>query len=275
MRVFWTGSISFGLVNIPIKLYMATKPREIHFHQLHRTDAGRVRYRMVCEVCGKELSREDIVKGFEYAKGHYTTFEEEELDAIADPATRTIDILDFVRLSELDPILYEKAYYAAPQPGAAKAYHLLREAMARTGRVALATFVLRAKTHLAVVRFLEQVLVLETLFFGDEVIPPADVPVEPATPTEREVSLALSLVEQLSVPFEARKYEDTYRQRLEEAIARKVEGHVVITAPSPQRAQIIDLMEALEASLQKTGAGMAFEAAIPESPAPPRKRRKA
>lgn len=269
MRVFWSGSISFGLVNIPIKLYTATRDKGIHFNQLHREDHGRVRYRLQCEVDGEELSREDIIKGYEYSKGRYVTFSDEELERLALESSRSIDILDFVDLDQIDPIYFQKGYYVAPQKGAAKAYHLLREAMERTGKVAIAQFVLRTKAHLAIVRFIEGVLVLETMHYADEVINPAEVPVDTASPTDREMDLAISLVESLSVPFDPVRYKDIYRERLEEAIARKVEGQEIVAPPQAERAEIIDLMEALQASLKQPEPE--FRAAMPERP----RRRKA
>lgn len=269
MRVFWSGAISFGLVNIPIKLYPATRSHDVHFNQLHRDDGGRVRYRLVCEVCGQELSRDEIVKGYEYAKQRFVTFEAEELDALDQAASKSVDILDFVDLERIDPLYFQKGYYVAPQKGAAKAYHLLRAAMERTGKVAIATFVLKSKAHLAVVRFVDQVLVIETMYYADELVATSEVPVETAHPTDRELEMAISLVDKLSVPFDVSRYPDQYRARLEEAIARKVEGKEIVTQPTPRGAEIIDLMEALQASLERSEE---FQAAIPE---PPRRRKRA
>lgn len=263
MRVFWSGAISFGLVNIPIKLYPATRSHDLHFNQLHREDGGRVRYRLVCEVCGRELARDEIVKGYEYAKERFVLFEPAELDALAQEASRTVDILDFVDLDQIDPLYFQKGYYVAPQKGAAKAYHLLREAMERTGKVAVASFVLKSKAHLALIRFVDEVLVLETMYHADELAGSDEVPVERAQPTDRELEMAVSLVEKLSVPFDPARYPDRYRAQLEAAVEAKVEGKEIVTRPTPQGAEIIDLMEALQASL---GRSEEFQAAMPEEP---------
>ena len=274
MRVFWSGSISFGLVNIPIRLYPATSDHDIHFNQLHKTDHGRVHYQIVCAVDEQPLEREDIVRGYEYASDHYVTFTDEELEGLALAAAKTIDILDFVALDQVDPLFFQKGYYAAPQKGAAKAYALLREALERTGKVAVARLILRQQGHLALIRQQGQLLLLETMFYADEINKAEDVPVEPAEVTDRERDLALSLVQSLSVDFRPERYRDVYRDRLEEAIAAKIEGEQIVVTAAPEEAKVVDLMEALELSLQRARAAGEFEAAMPEDRPARRPRRK-
>lgn len=263
MRVLWTGNISFGLVNIPIRLFAATRDHDIHFHQLHRSDHGRVRYRVVCAACGDELAPDGIIKGYEYATERHVTFEEDELEAMALEVSRTIDILDFVGLAEVDPLYFQKGYYLAPQTGAAKAYQLLCEALTRTQRVAVASLVLRRKGQLALIRPAGERLLLETMYYADEVNPVGEVPIETAAVTDRELELAISLIGQLSVPFDPTRYRDAFRDRLEAAIGAKIEGRQGVAPPARERAEIRDLMTALEQSLKKTSRPAEFTAAMP------------
>jgi DNA end-binding protein Ku len=255
MHTMWKGSISFGLVNIPVKMFAATEDRDIRFKTLHRKCKGPVKNERVCPACNEEIGPDDTVKGFEYEPGRFVIIEEKDLDAIRPPTARTVEILDFVNLSEIDPIYYEKSYYLSPQENTGgKAYSLLRQAMNDTGRIAIARITIRDKQSLAVLRVLDNILVLETIFFPDEVRSPALVPGIPENVTidEREISMANQLIENLTAEFKPEKYKDEYRESLMELIRKKAEGKEIVTAPEEPQHNVIDLMAALQASLQRT-----------------------
>jgi DNA end-binding protein Ku len=253
-RAIWSGSVSFGLVNVPVKLVSATSPKDVHFNQLHDVDHGRIQQKRVCSIDGEEVPFEHIVKGYDLGGGHYVTIEPEELAALDVPATRTIDIEEFVDLADIDPVYYERSYYLVPDGRAEKAYALLVETMSRTGKVAIGRFVLRTKQYLATLRAREGVLVLATMLFDDEVIPTADLDVPTATstaPSDREITMATQLVESLSAPFEPTNFHDDYREKVLTLIEAKAEGEVIRApaAPAPA-APVVDLAAALEASLK-------------------------
>jgi DNA end-binding protein Ku len=252
-RAIWSGSVSFGLVNVPVKLLTATSPKDVRFNQLHDADHGRINQKRVCSVDGEEVDYAHIVKGYDLGGGRYIVIEPEELRAIDPEASRTIDIEEFVNLEEIDPIYFEHSYYLVPDERAAKPYALLVEAMANTGKVALGRFVLRTKQYLATMRAKDGVLVLSTMLYHDEVIQTAalDVPTKDATkPTDRELSMAEQLVASLSTEFDPAKYHDTYREKIVELINRKAEGQEIALPEEPAAtAPVVDLMAALEASL--------------------------
>ena len=252
-RAIWSGAVSFGLVNVPIKLVSATSPKDIRFHQLHDSDGGRINQKRVCSVDGEEVEYSHIVKGYDLGGGRYVIIDPEELRSIDPEASRTIDIEEFVSLSDIDPVYFEHSYYLVPDDRAVKPYALLVEAMAGSGKVALGKFVLRTKQYLAALRAKDGVLVLSTMLFGDEVIDTAelDVPTTEATrPAERELNMARQLVESMSAPFDPSKYRDDYRERVMELIEKKAEG-LEISQPAEvaAAAPVVDLMAALEASL--------------------------
>jgi DNA end-binding protein Ku len=252
-RAIWSGAVSFGLVNVPIKLVSATSPKDIRFNQLHDADGGRINQKRVCSVDGEEVDYNHIVKGYDLGGGRYVIIEPEELRTIDPEASRTIDIEEFVDLVEIDPIYFDHSYYLVPEDRAVKPYALLVEAMAGTGKVALGKFVLRSKQYLAALRPKDGVLVLSTMLFGDEVIATGDLDVPAAdrtTPSERELNMAKQLVESLSAPFDPGKYRDDYRERVMELIEMKAEGQeIAAPAESAPAAPVVDLMAALEASL--------------------------
>jgi DNA end-binding protein Ku len=245
--------VSFGLVNVPVKLVTATSPKDVRFHQLHDSDLARINQKRVCSLDGEEVDYAHIVKGYDLGGGRYVVVEPEELRTIDPEASRTIDIEEFVDLVEIDPIYFEHSYYLVPDDRAAKPYALLVEAMATTGKVALGRFVLRTKQYLAALRAKDSVLVLSTMLYPDEVIDAGelDVPTAAATkPSERELHMAEQLVESLSAEFDADRYHDEYRERVLELIERKSEGLEIAEAPEPAAAApVVDLMAALEASL--------------------------
>jgi DNA end-binding protein Ku len=258
-RAIWSGSVSFGLVNVPIKLVSATSPKDVRFHQLHDADGGRINQKRVCSIDGEEVDYAHIVKGYDLGGGRYVVIDPEELRAIDPEASRTIDIEEFVDLVDIDPIFFEHSYYLVPDDRAEKAYALLVEAMAASGKVALGRFVLRTKQYLVTLRPKDGILVLSTMLFADEVIDMGelDVPTAEATkPSDRELTMAQQLVESLSGEFDPTKYHDTYRERVLELIEKKAEGQEIAAVPEPAAAApVVDLMAALEASLAAARAG--------------------
>jgi DNA end-binding protein Ku len=254
-RAIWSGSVSFGLVNVPVKLVTATSPKDVRFNQLHDADGGRIQQKRVCSIDGEEVEYDHIVKGYDLGGGRYVLVEPEELASIDVEATRTIDIEEFVDLTEIDPVYFEKSYYLVPDGVAAKPYALLVETMQQTGKVALGKFVLRTKQYLATLRARDGVLVLATMLYDDEVIQPADLEVPTAAdtkPSDREVSMATQLVESLSAPFDAAKYQDDYREKVLALIEKKAEGEIIAQPAAPEApAPVVDLMAALEESLAR------------------------
>jgi DNA end-binding protein Ku len=252
-RAIWSGAISFGLVNIPVKLYSAVSRKTVRFHQIDSESGGRVRQKRVGPD-GDEVAYEQIVKGYELTKDQYVVVSPEELESLDPKKTRTIDIEDFVELDQIDPIFYDHPYYLAPDTGAAKAYRLLVDAMDDSGKVAIARVVLRSKEHLVAIRPRSGVLAMETMLFADEVIPP-DALEELSTDGEvktsdRELEMAKQLIDSLTADFEPEKYRDEYRERVLDMIERKAQGEtVVIEAPAEEPAKVPDLMAALEASI--------------------------
>ena len=254
-RAIWSGSISFGLVNVPVKLYSAVKQKDVHFNQLEESTGAHIKYKRVSEKTGKEVDYEKIVKGYEISKGKYVTITSEDLEAVAPEKTRTVDIEDFVELADIDPIYYEKTYYLAPDgEGAAKAYGLLLRAMEDKERVAVGRFVMRTKEYLCAIRPYDGVLALETMYFPDEVVEKADVPGIPerkASVGDRELKIATSLIDSLTTEFKPAAYQDTYRAAVLEMIDRKAKGEEIVMPEEPEeKAQVVDLLAALEASVE-------------------------
>ena len=251
VRAIWSGALTFGLVNIPVKLVTAVTQKEVRFRMLHDADGGRIRLKRICAVDDAEVPYEHVVKGYEFSKGKYVAITPEELEKLDPKATRTVDIHEFVELGDIDPIYYEKTYYLVPEASAAKAYALLLDAMRRSGKVAIATFVLRTRELLCCVRPLEDALALSTMNRADEVIPVSslDLP-KRAKPSERELAMAEQLVGSLAAPFEPERYPDEHRERVLELLRKKAEGET-IEAPEPERApaEVVSLADALSASL--------------------------
>jgi DNA end-binding protein Ku len=278
-RSIWSGSISFGLVNVPVKLYTAVSRKTVQFHQLHDSDHARIRQKRVCEADGEEVPYENIVKGYEISPEAYVVIEPGELDALDPKKTKTIEIERFVALAEIDPILYDQPYYVVPGTGAAKAYQLMLAAMRDSDRVAIARVVLRQKEHLVALRAAGEVMLMETLVFADEVVPPQTLD-EVASAgevevSERELTVARQLIEMLSGPFEPDQYRDEYRDAVLELIEAKVAGREVSVAPAaPPAPAAPDLMAALQASLEAVGRYSAsFDGGAAEQPAAAKPRR--
>ncbi|HTN51495.1 MAG TPA: Ku protein [Anaeromyxobacter sp.] len=278
-RSIATGTISFGLVSIPVRLYPATQASaSVSFNLLHAKDGARLKQQYVCSVDGEKVEREQMVKGFEFAKDRYVAFTAEELKSLDEIATQTIDIAEFVPAAEVDPVYFDRAYHLGPDKGGAKAYRLLSEALARSGKAALARYAARGKQYLVLIRPRAGRLVMQQLYYADEVRGPEEIPLEDAELKEPEVQLALKLIEQTaSDGFHPERYEDAVRKRTLEAIERKVQGQEIqVAAPAPQ-AQVIDLVEALRASLAAAEAGSAPAAgaaqpAQPAGAAPPERK---
>jgi DNA end-binding protein Ku len=258
-RAIWSGAISFGLVNVPVKLYSATSHKEVHFNMLHKTDGARIRQKRVCSQEDVEVPWEEIAKGYELTPGRYVLLEKEELAALDPKADRTIAIEDFVSEAEIDPIFYESAYYLVPDRGAAKAYALLLEAMRRTQKVGIARVVLRTRQYLCAVRPMGRGLALSTMLYADEVNPMEELeelPGEEAQPRQRELDMAQQLVEALTTPFEPERYRDDHRERVMALIERKAEGEqIVAPQEAPEPARVVNLMDALQASLKSMREG--------------------
>jgi DNA end-binding protein Ku len=257
-RSIWSGAISFGLVNVPVKLYSAVSRKTVRFHQLNRETGNRISQRRVDPETGDEVTYDDIVKGYELTKDRYVVITPEELDALDPERTRTIDIEDFVEESEIDPLYYDHPYYLAPATGAEKPYRLLLDAMAQAGKVAIARVVIRNKEQLVAIRPAENVLTMSTMNFADEVVPAdtidevaaADEDGGKAKTTKRELDMAEQLIDSLTSDFDPSKYHDTYRERVLDLIERKAAGEEIAVAPeAPEPAPVPDLMAALEASL--------------------------
>jgi len=274
MKTIWKGAISFGLVTIPVRVYGATEAKSLRFHQLHAPDGGRIRYKRVCSVDGEEVDYSEIVKGYEYEKDHYVTLTDEELDALPVTTARAIEIERFVEGDEIDPIYFQKAYYLVPEGTGVKAYHLLREAMADDGKVALAKVAFRDKEHLATLRLRDKVFVLETMFWPDEIraarFEELDEQVELRP---QEIRMARSLIESLTDEFKPQDFRDDYRAALEDLVAKKVQGEEITYAEEAEPSKVVDLMEALRASVEAAKAGK--PAADRKATAGSRRRKKA
>src|SRR5919198_2403938 len=257
-RSIWSGAISFGLVNVPVKLYSAVSKKTVRFHQLHGETGTRIQQRRVDPSTGEEVPYEDIVKGYEIGKDRYVVVTPDELESHDPEKTRTIEIEDFVDESEIDPIYYDHPYYLAPATGAEKAYRLLLDAMAQAGRVAIARVVIRNKEQLVAIRPSGDVLTMSPMNFADEVVPPeaideiaAEEDGQKAKATKRELDMAEQLIDSLTSDFDPTRYHDTYRERVLDLIERKAAGEEIAVAPeAPEPAAVPDLMAALEASLQ-------------------------
>lgn len=259
MHTVWKGAISFGLVHVPVKMHSATEDQDVHFRQLHKECGMPIKYTKSCPHCEKDVSPEDIVKGFEYEKDKYVIVKQEDIEALKPEAARTIKILDFVDLTEIDPIYFVKPYYLSPDMSGAGAYTLLLEAIRQTGKIGIAKINIRDKSSLAAIRIVDNCLCLETMHFPDEIRSTNQVPNLPQSveANDKELEMAKMLVQQLSEPFDASKYTDDYRAALLNLIESKVAGENpdIIAAPAVGGpSKVIDLMSALQASLESVKA---------------------
>jgi DNA end-binding protein Ku len=250
-RSLWSGTISFGLVSVPVRMVGATESKELRFHFLDKHDLQPIGYDKVRRDTGEHVDNDDVVRGFEVEKGRFVPLEDEDLDRLDVELTKTIDICDFVDLDEIDPIYFRKAYYLLPQDGAEKPYRLLVRALEETGKVAIAKIVIRNKQHLAALRPWNGVLVLETMYYADEVREPEKVD-GGGQLRKPEVEMAKSLVENLSAKFDPAKYDDTYRKELLELLQAKAEGEPLPPAEREPEGEVVDLMAALRESVERT-----------------------
>jgi len=252
-RVMWKGAISFGLVTIPVGLYPATEEKTLRFNQLHDEDMGRIKYKRVCSADGEEVPFEHIVKGYEYEKDKYVVLTDEDLAAVPVESSRAIDIIQFVDLEDIDPIYFQKSYYLVPEETGVKAYALLREAMSEDGRVALAKVAFREKEHLCTLRAKDGIFLLESMFWPDEIratefdVLQQDVKIRP-----QEVEMARSLIDNLSDEFKPEQFKDEYREALLQIVEKKVAGEEIEVVPEAEPTKVVDLMQALKASVEAT-----------------------
>ncbi|MGW5366510.1 non-homologous end joining protein Ku [Actinopolymorpha pittospori] len=261
-RQIWSGSLSFGLVNVPVGLVSATEQKDVSFHQREAETNARIRYKRVAEGTDREVDYKNIVKGYELPGDKFVTLTQEEVDAASLGRSRSLEIADFVDLAEIDPVYYEKTYYLSPREESAhEAYALLRDAMEQTGLAGVGSFVMRGKEYLAVIRPWKRILVLQTLLFADEVRDPEDVNDDlPAArkSTSREMKAAVNLIEQLATPWKPEKYEDTYRERLLGIVKDKAKGREIsLEEVEPEESNVVDLMDALRRSVEEAKSGRA------------------
>ncbi len=256
MHTMWKGSISFGLVNIPIKLHAATEDKDIKLRNLHKKCHTPIKYEKICPVCEQEVGNEDIVKAYEYTKGKFVVLDEDDLEKLRkEKEDKAVEIIDFVRMEQIDPIYYDRSYYMSPSEGGNKAYSLLRKALKESQKVGIAKIVIRSKEQLAVIRVFENILVMETIHYPDEVRKAADVPSIPAgeNVTKKELDTAILLIDQLTTEFKLENYQDDYRMALLELIEAKRSGKETVTpAVKEPASNVTDLMAALQASIDRT-----------------------
>jgi len=257
MHTMWKGTISFGLVNIPVKMHAATENKDVKLRQLHKECESPIKYEKVCPVCDREIENDEIVKAYEYAKNKFVILDEEELNALKkEQGDKAVEIMDFVKLEEIDPIYFEKSYYLSPNDGGSKAYGLLRSALNDSGKIGIAKMMIRSKEQLAVIRVYENTLVVETIHYPDEVRDVQEVPNVPeeVETAKKELDTAKMLIDQLTTEFEPEKYTDEYRTALLELIEQKKNNEETATAKDvkPKTPTGADnLMDALQASLDK------------------------
>lgn len=251
MRPVWKGAISFGLVNIPIKMYTASEDKSVKFKYLHKKCNTPLKYQRTCPLCKEEVEWEDIVRGYEFQKDRFVVIRDEDFESIPTNKTRTVDIIDFCNLKEIDPIYFEKSYYLGPEETGKKAYSLLVSALRDTDRVAIAKVVIRSKQALAAIRIYQDVLVMETMKYPDEVRAKSEVPGVEAevAVSDRELSMATQLVQEMTAPFEPEKYTDEYRKALLEVIEARIQGQEPEQIDVQPAQGVVDLMESLKASL--------------------------
>ncbi|UQZ85220.1 putative DNA repair protein YkoV [Paenibacillus konkukensis] len=251
MHTVWKGAISFGLVHVPVKMFSATEDKDISMRYIHKECITPLNFVRKCLTCEREVEWGEIARGYEYEPGAFVLFEKEELEKLSGEVTKEIKILDFVQLTDIDPIYFQKTYYLAPNETGANAYSLLLEAMKQTGKIGIAKVSIRSKSSLAAVRVIDNCIAMETIFYPDEIRAVDQVPnlPEQSKVNDKELEMAKMLIEQLTTPFEPEKYKDDYREAVLHAIEQKVSGQQVSVAPEPHKTNIIDLMSALQASL--------------------------
>jgi DNA end-binding protein Ku len=256
MRAMWKGAVSFGLVNVPVKMYTATTSHDISFHQVHRTDGGRIRYRRVCDVCGEQVSYDDIAKGYESEDGQLVILTDEDLAELPVASSREIGVEKFVPSEQIDPMWMEKSYYLEPEKSGAKPYALLREALREADRMALVTISIRQRSTMAVLRVRDDVIVLQTLLWPDEIRKPDFGSLDgDETARPQELAMAASLVESLSGDYDPDEFDDEYRDEMQALVDTKLSGGETAPAPQPREAEgsgeVVDLLSALQRSVER------------------------
>lgn len=255
MHTMWKGSISFGLVNIPIKLFSATEDKDIKLRTLHKECHTPIKYEKTCPTCEKEVNNEDIVKAYEYVKGKFVILTDEELSKLKEEhEDKSVEIVDFVKLNEIDPIYFNRSYFIGPGENGSKAYALLREALKQSGKIGIAEITIRSKQHMAIIRTYKNSLIMETVYYPDEVRNVEEVPgaLENMNINEKELNTAIMLIDQLTTSFDPEKYKDDYRTALMNLIDEKIHNNEGKTAQETPRTNVVDLMSALQASIEKT-----------------------
>ena len=251
MRSMWNGSLSFGLVNIPVKMYTATQAKDLRFNQLHSLCHTPIKYEKVCPNCQRPVASDEIVRGYQYERGRYVIVQDEEWDNFAEKSSRTVDILRFVELGEVDPIYFDKTYYLEPAETGGKAYALLHQALSMSGKIAVAEITIRSKSSLAVIRVYHGVLALETIYYPDEIRDYTQLSLPRVPVQERELEMALSLINSLTERFEPENYSDERRLKLLELIHRKIQGQeTVLPDQREEESAPVDLLAALQASIR-------------------------
>ena len=244
----WKGHLTFGLISIPVRLFAAARGERISFNQLHKVCHSRLKQPLMCPTCNRTVERSEIVKGYEYEKDQYVLFSEEELDKIEPPSARTMEILEFVKVNEIDPLYYDSSYYVGPEEGGVKAYQLLMQAMKEAGYAAIAKLTMHQREHIVVIRPGDKGLALHTMFYSSEIRAAESVPTDGEL-KDQEKKLAYQLIESLAAPFEPQKYHDAYQDNVKAMIAAKLKGQEVTEVTQPHLAPVIDLMEALKKSI--------------------------
>lgn len=270
----WKGHLTFGLVSFPVRLYSAARGESIHFNQLHKTDNSRVKQVLYCQVEDKPIPRSEIVKGYEYEKDHYVVVEDEEIKKVAPPSAKVMEILEFVENAQVDPIYLETSYYMAPDEAGEKPYALLFEALKQTGRVGVAKIAMHNREHIVILRPGKNGVLMHTMYFSHEIRSVDEFRTDTSLVKEKELALAANLVDALAADFEPDKYKDTYRENLLKMIEAKKQGEEVVATPEPQQAKVVDIMEALKASLAAAKKPPKSAAVSEEPAAAPRPARK-
>jgi DNA end-binding protein Ku len=254
MHTVWKGAISFGLVHVPVKMFSATEDKDISMRYIHKGCSTPLNFVRKCLTCEREVEWEEIARGYEYEPGAFVLFEKDELEKLNGEVTKEIKILDFVQLTDIDPIYFQKTYYLAPNETGTNAYSLLLEAMKQTGKIGIAKVSIRSKSSLAAIRVIDNCIAMETIFYPDEIRSVEQVPnlPEQSNVNDKELQMAKMLIDQLTTPFTPESYKDDYRASLLHAIEQKVNGREISVAPEPHKTNVIDLMSALQASLEAT-----------------------
>jgi DNA end-binding protein Ku len=277
----WKGHLTFGLVSLPVRLYSAARSETISFNQLHKDDNSRVKQVLYCQLEDKPVPRSELVKGFEYEKGRYVVIDDEDIKRVAPRTASTMEIQEFVKSKDVDPIYFESSYYLAPEQAGEKPYALLFEALRRSGYVAIAKIAMHNREHVVILRSGDKGILMHTMFYNDEIRQVEEFRTDTALVKEKELDLAMTLITSLEAEFEPEKYQDGYRENLKKMIAAKVAGEDVIETPAPEhRAPVVDIMEALKLSLENVkkpvrSATAPARAAAPESISKGRKTKKA